>query len=64
MAKQLGVNIGDIVNFSENSNGYPMMYASKAMDMTAGSAMPERAPELPKGENKITSSVTITYEIR
>lgn len=64
LANQLDVKLGDVVNFSENSGGYPMMYATKAMDMSIGSAMPERAPELPKGENKITSNVTITYEIR
>ncbi len=64
LAKQLGVNLGNVVSFSENSGGYPMMYAAKAMDMAVGASMPERAPELPKGENKITSNVTITYEIR
>jgi uncharacterized protein YggE len=64
LAKQLGVNLGQVVDFSEGgSGGYPVMYATKAMDGGV-SAMPERAPELPKGENKITSNVTITYEIR
>lgn len=63
LAKQLGVHLGNVVTFSENSGGYPMMYATKAMDGGV-SAMAERAPELPKGENKITSNVTITYEIR
>lgn len=63
LAKELNVRLGDVVSFSENSGGYPMpMY--KSMDMAVSSGAPERAPELPKGENKITSSVTITYEIK
>ncbi len=62
LAKQLHVRLGDVVSFSENSGGYYPMY--KAMDMAVASGAPERAPELPKGENKITSNVTITYEIK
>jgi uncharacterized protein YggE len=63
LARQLGVNLGSVVNFSENTGGYPMMYASKGMAVDAANA-PEAAPILPKGENKISSSVTITYEIK
>lgn len=63
LAKELNVRLGDVVSFSENSGGYPLpMY--KSMDMAVSSAMPERAPILPKGENTITSNVTITYEIK
>ncbi len=64
LAQDLRVDLGKIVSFSENGAGYPMMYAEKSMmaqDMASGSAP---APELPKGENKITSNVTITYEIK
>ena len=62
LAKELGVKLGKVVNFSENSvGGYPM-YAAKVMMDSVSSAVP--APILPKGENKITSDVTITYEIR
>lgn len=64
LAKELNVRLGDVVSFSENSGGYPMPMYKGAMDMAVSSAMPERAPTLPKGENKITSSVTITYEIK
>lgn len=63
LAKQLHVRLGDVVSFSEGGVGYPMMYAEKTM--SAGDAMVSPpAPTLPKGENKITSNVTITYEIR
>lgn len=64
LAKDLGVNLGSIMSFSENTNGrtYPMMYKDA---MGAGIvSSPESAPVLPKGENKITSNVTITYEIK
>lgn len=62
LARELHVRLGSIVSFSENGGGYPMMYAKSAsMDSMATGAAP--APELPKGENKISSNVTITYEI-
>jgi len=61
LAKDLGVSLDRIVSFSENNGGNYPMYEAKAMslDTSAGSA-----PVLPKGENKVTSNVTITYEIR
>lgn len=63
LAHQLHVRLGKIISFSENGNGYPMMYAKgEAMMDSVATAAP--APELPKGENKITSNVTIIYEIR
>lgn len=64
LAKDLGVKLVRIVNFSENGN-YPMpMYAKRTMaedSVSSGSAL---SPELPTGESKITSNVSITYEIR
>jgi uncharacterized protein YggE len=64
LASELGVTLVRIVNFSESSNNYPgPVYYEKAMSMdSAGGAAP--APELPSGENKYSSYVTITYEIR
>lgn len=63
LAKSLGVRLVKITSFSENAN-YPMYYGmEKAMNVGMGgdSAV---APQIPVGENKITSNVTITYEIR
>jgi uncharacterized protein YggE len=62
LAKDLKVRLVRIVDFQESGN-YPVFY-SKAM--AADSAAPQAAPvpQLPTGENKITSNVTITYEIR
>jgi uncharacterized protein YggE len=63
LAKELGVKLGKVTNFSENQNGYPIMYDAKAA-MGGATSESTPAPILPKGENKITSDVTITYEIR
>ncbi|MBU0999306.1 SIMPL domain-containing protein [Patescibacteria group bacterium] len=62
LAKDLGVSLGKITSFNENGN-YPIMYAKSVMMDSAS----ERAPTpaiIPKGENIISSDVTITYEIR
>ncbi len=64
LARDLGVRLGKVVSFSENNGGYPIMYAEKSMMMGASLDSFAPTPELPKGENKITSNVTITYEIR
>lgn len=62
LAQDLGVRLVRIVNFSENGN-YPMpMFATKAAYDTSVESAP--SPQLPTGENKITSNVVITYEIR
>lgn len=63
LARELGVHIGKVTSFSESSDRfYPMMY-DKAMNAVGGAESSTPAPELPKGENKITSNVSITYEI-
>lgn len=65
LAKDLGVTLVRIVNFSENGNTpYPLMYAKADMAYGMGGASAPAAPELPKGQNKYTSDVMITYEIR
>jgi len=63
LSRDLGVRLVRIVNFYEGGN-YPM-YA-KGMMEASDSMLNSRAPTpaLPTGENKITSNVTITYEIR
>jgi uncharacterized protein YggE len=64
LSKDLGVKLVRIVSFSENNGGYGMpMYYDKEMSAVS-SAGRAPAPELPTGENKIISNVTITYEIR
>ncbi len=64
LARELGVSIVRVVSYSENGSGvpYPVAYgrggATMAMDSKAA------APEISTGQNKVTSSVSVTYEIR
>lgn len=62
LARDLGVTLVRIVSFSEGQN-YPMYATMKSVGFGAAEAAAP-APELPQGEQKITSSVTVTYEIR
>ncbi|MES2953733.1 MAG: SIMPL domain-containing protein [Patescibacteria group bacterium] len=65
LARDLGVRIVRVVSFSES--GFYPSYAKLeyAADGRGGSAVAQVAPtELPQGENKISSNVNITYEIR
>ncbi len=64
LAKDLGVKIVRVSSFSENGNpSYPRPYAVGNM-MESKASYDTVAPELPTGTNKITSSVSITYQIR
>ncbi len=63
LARSLGVDLGSITSFYEAYSGDPRpMYMSakvSSMDSFGGAI-----PQIPAGENTITSNVTITYEIR
>lgn len=66
LARSLGVSLGRVVSFSEYGN--PMYYGKEIYAMSAdaggrGGEIPP-SPQLPTGENKITASVTVVYEIR
>ena len=62
LSKELGVNIKKIINFSENAYG-PIFYASdKALEMGGGTPSAP-IPQTQTGENKISVTVTVTYEI-
>ncbi len=62
LADQLGVNLGKIQSFSENNGGgaYPMYEGAMVSSFATKSVI----PQLPAGENKYSSNVTITYEIK
>jgi len=60
MASQIGIKLGKIIGFSENTTGYPVpMYDYKASGIGGGTT-----PNVQTGENEITLSVTIIYEIK
>ena len=61
LAKDLGVRLGSIRNFSESIN---MPYYGKMEVFASADGGGRAVPEIPAGETKITSHVTITYEIR
>lgn len=63
LARDLGVTLVRVVSFSEDGN-YPIYARTMAADMGKGSAESFALPEIPQGEEKIISTVTVTYEIR
>lgn len=63
LADELGVDLVRVVSFSESGGGH-VPFRSFAEDAAQGSAGGVSAPQVPTGENKITSRVSITYEIR
>jgi len=65
LAKSLGVSIVRVVGFNENTNGGPVPMYAKAAGMTmSADSVAAPAPQIPTGQNKITSDVNVTYEIR
>ena len=64
LAKQLGVTLVRVVSFNENGGGYPgPMYYAKDSAVGMGGSAPA-SPEISIGQNKVSSNVSITYEIR
>lgn len=66
LAKQLGVRLGKIMYYNENGN-YPIYGFAEGKgggaDIAVSSVAP-RVAELPTGETKITSDISITYELK
>ena len=63
LARSLGVKLVRVTSFNDNSGGgypYAMDYVSARPMMSKASV----SPDLPTGTNKISSEVSITYEIR
>ena len=63
LAKDLGINLGRIVNFSEYNNN-PVPYAMGMGGADMAKSLSSVRPELPTGQNKISSNVNIVYEIK
>lgn len=61
LAKDLGVHLGKILSYSDNNSPMPMYYDG---GMMASEMSKSASAELPKGENLVSSDVTITFEIR
>ncbi|MEK7588840.1 MAG: SIMPL domain-containing protein [Patescibacteria group bacterium] len=63
LSKDLGVRLIKITAFNETGNYYPM-YATGSMMKDSVSNEASVPSEIPKGENTVSSDVSITYEIR
>lgn len=64
LAKSLGVSLVRVVSYTENGGGYPIYYAKDMASGMGGATSPSAAPEISIGQNKVSSDVNITYEIR
>ncbi|MES2622814.1 MAG: SIMPL domain-containing protein [Patescibacteria group bacterium] len=67
LARNLGVNLRTISGFSEQGEGGYAPYMSARAEsavMMKDAAMPVPAPQLPAGEQKVTSVITLTYLIK
>jgi hypothetical protein len=65
LEKALGVKMVKIVNFSDNTyNPVYVSYATAEYKMLDSAGSGVTAPSIQTGQNKITSTVTITYAIR
>jgi len=68
LADDLGVNLVRVISYYDQGPAYPMYYGKDAVMSAAygmgGDMRVESAPQLPAGENKIISNVSVTYEIR
>jgi uncharacterized protein YggE len=65
LSKSLGINLVKIISFSDSGDYPPVYYGASSMELKAmgGDAVPA-VPQVPVGENKIVSNVSITYEVR
>ncbi|HXK39099.1 MAG TPA: SIMPL domain-containing protein, partial [Candidatus Paceibacterota bacterium] len=65
LAKSLGVSLVRVVGFYENEGGMPIYaYGLGGDERMMTSSAPKASPEIPVGQNKIVSNVSVTYEIR
>jgi uncharacterized protein len=64
LAKKLGVRLGDIISYYETDGGYPYpMYDSMMYEKSAVGQSAPIAPQIEAGEQKIISTVNISFEL-
>jgi uncharacterized protein len=63
MARQNGVSIARVINFSETNFGGPILY-ERAYPMMASGKGGDMAPTTEPGSEETTVNVSVTYEIR
>lgn len=60
LENQIGIKLGKIVNFSENSGRMPGVFYAKSAEVGLGGG----GPSVPTGENEIVVNITLTYQIK
>lgn len=63
LAKALGVRLVRIISYNEGG-GFPIYARAETFGIGGDTAVPKSLPEIPVGEGKIVSTVTITYEVK
>lgn len=61
LEKELGIDLGKIINFSENTGGFPTPIFLEAKGGIGGG---DGGPSVPAGENEIVVNVYLTYQIK
>lgn len=64
LARDLDVTIIRMNSYWEDEGGYPMPYEKSMTLQSVAGAGDNSAPQIPTGENTITSRVNISYEVR
>jgi hypothetical protein len=64
LAKQLGVHLGSVVNYSESNQGPMPVYQAFGKAAALDAVSPSAPPTLSTGQNETNVTVTVTYEIR
>ncbi len=64
LEKELGIKLGKIINFSEGTYPTPIYNTSYGAGVADMKALSSVTPSIEMGQNKITSTVTITYSVK
>lgn len=64
MAKATGISIGKVTSISESQNYNPPMYSNQMMKASMADAGGNGGGSVSLGQMKITTNVSINYEIR
>ncbi len=64
IAKELGVRLVKVTSYHDSTDEQSPYYAREGMSADIMTLKASIAPEIPKGEQKVTVNVTITYDIR
>jgi uncharacterized protein len=64
LAEDLGVTLGKFQGYGEGGAYYPQPAMMRMESVGMGGGMDTASPELPSGEQEISISVSLTYEVR